>query len=293
MSNSTPKDENETLTFAEYLETSPPNSEAIISDLTVRKSSSGGARVCLKTPDLLLHCPEDSCNGIRFYRCIKGHDSILGEDECNAFFLNYRCSNCQKTIKTYSLSAQRNGVSFSGRLYKFGEHPVFGPQTPARLLKLIGPDRDAFLKGRRCENQGLGIGAFVYYRRVVENQKNRILREIIKVLTRIEAPQEKVQILEDAINESQFSKSLELAKSATPEILLIDGHSPLKLLHSALSEGIHNMSDEECLGIASSIRVVLSELSERLSQALKDEAELTHAISRLLHHKPQKSIDSK
>ena len=42
-------------------------------------------------------------------------------------------------------------------------------------MKLVGPDRDDFLKGRRCENQGLGVGAFIYYRRVVENQKNRIL----------------------------------------------------------------------------------------------------------------------
>ena len=39
------------------------------------------------------------------------------------------------------------------------------------------------MKGRRCGNLGLGIGAFVYYRRVVENQKSRILDEIIKVIT--------------------------------------------------------------------------------------------------------------
>src|SRR5688500_19161581 len=51
------------------------------------------------------------------------------------------------------------------------------------------------------------------------------------------------------------------------------------LLHSALSEGLHGRNDQECLEIASSVRVILMELSERLSQVLKDEAELKQAVS--------------
>ncbi len=76
-----------------------------------------------------------------------------------------------------------------------------------------------------------------------------------------------------------------MAKDAMPESLLINGHSPILLLHSALSEGIHAKSDEQCLELASSVRVVLSELSERLSQALKDEAELSKALSTLMSRK--------
>lgn len=56
----------------------------------------------------------------------------------------------------------------------------------------------------------------------------------------------------------------------------------MALLHSALSEGVHGLSDDECLEIASSVRVVLAELSERLAQALKDEAELSKALSTLM-----------
>src|SRR5688572_15166432 len=43
-----------------------------------------------------------------------------------------------------------------------------GPRALERLLRLIGKDRDTFLKGRQSENQSLGIGAYVYYRRVVD-----------------------------------------------------------------------------------------------------------------------------
>jgi hypothetical protein len=68
-------------------------------------------------------------------------------------------------------------------------------------------------------------------------------------------------------------------------VLLIDGHNPLTLLHTALSEGLHAQSDEDCLEFASDIRVVMTELADRISQALKDEAELKSAISRLLSRK--------
>ena len=185
--------------------------------------------------------------------------------------------------KTFALAAWRNDGTTSGRCYKFGERPEYGPPTAARLIKLIGPDRDTFLKGRRCENQGLGIGAFVYYRRVIENQKDRILAEIIKVAHAVGTDAEAIKKLEAAKRETQFSKALSNVKNAIPQSLLIDGHNPLLLLHRALSEGLHDRSDAECLGLARSIRVVLAELSERLTQALKDEAELNQAISNLLN----------
>ena len=85
------------------------------------------------------------------------------------------------------------------------------------------------------------------------------------------------------MEERQFSKALEMAKDLMPESLLINGHSPITLLHSALGKGVHELTDEKCLELAGSIRVVLGELSEKLSQALKDEAELTRALSVLMN----------
>jgi hypothetical protein len=178
---------------------------------------------------------------------------------------------------------------YPGECYKIGELPVYGPPTPSRLISLIGPDREIFLKGRRCENQGLGIGAFVYYRRVVENQKARILDEIIKVSEKIGASATVIETLRNAKKETQFKKAVESIKDALPQVLLINGQNPLTLLHSALSEGLHAQTDEHCLGIAHAVRVVLTELSDRLGQALKDEAELRSAISLLTKPSPDLS----
>lgn len=275
------KKEPEAVLFSEFLESTPPSNLTYIADLSENMRNGTYTHYNLLTPDIQLHCPEDACNGTRFFRCTNDQPSVP-DDDFNHFYITYRCSNCQKTTKTFSLAAQNDKGANSGRCYKFGEFPVYGPPTPSRLIKLIGPDREIFLKGRRCENQGLGIGAFVYYRRVVENQKGRIIDEIIKVSKKLSVKPSIIAVLEAAKAETQFSKALASVKDAMPQTLLINGHNPLTLLHAALSDGLHDKSDEHCLEIASSVRVILAELSERLVQALKDEAELNHALSRIM-----------
>ena len=273
------------VTFAQFLESYPPGQTIDVTQLFVKKQyPSGGLDWQLGTPQLLLHCTDPACNGLRFFRYLEGNVTVSsGENEFQRF-LTYICSNCRRSEKFYSIQAVReNKDKTNGRCYKFGELPSYGPPTPARLIRLFEAERETFLKGRQCENHGLGIGAFVYYRRVVENQKNRILDEIIRVSEKIGAPADMIETLKAAKNEVQFSKALASVKDALPQALLINGHNPLTLLHRALSGGLHEQTDEDCLKLAHDVRVVLVELAERLGQALKDEAELTNAITRLMN----------
>lgn len=282
------KQEETAYELSDFLESHPPNQLVRISKLAKKeyRSEYSAWKDEFIAPQIQLHCSNESCNGTRFFRFTGSQKPVISYDDYTFIYVTYRCYNCLKEEKTFSLAAKLDReYSGSGHCYKFGELPNFGPPTPSKLIKLIGPDREEFLSGRRCENQGLGVGAFIYYRRVVENQKNRILEEIIKVSQKIGAPTEKVDVLKDAIQETQFSTALKNAKDAIPESLLINGHSPLLLLHSALSEGVHALSDEQCLELASSVRIVLGELSERLSQALKDEAELSKALGTLMSYK--------
>jgi len=139
----------------------------------------------------------------------------------------------------------------------------------------------------------MGIGAFSYYRRVVENQKNRIIGDIAKVAAKLGAKPDLLKEFEAAAKETRFSTAIEQIKHGIPQSLLIDGqHNPLTLLHDALSEGLHANTDAENLEIAQEIRLVLTELADRISQALKQEDELTKAVSRLLNRKSAKSSKS-
>lgn len=276
------KPKEEIISFAEFMESVPPSTLVTVSGASVKKGGPAGFGYYLTKPELQIHCPHDTCNGVRFHRCSDSHEFSLRHGDFEFIYMNYVCSNCRVSKKTFSLAINPNTEDGNDNCYKFGELPIYGPPTPSRLIKLIGPDREHFLSGRRCENQGLGIGAFVYYRRVVENQKNRILDEIIKVSKKLGVGQDRIDALESAKSETQFSKAVESVKHAIPQVLMINGHNPLTLLHTALSDGLHDRTDEHCLELASSIRVVLGELSERLSQALKDEAEINNALSRLL-----------
>ena len=271
--------------FAAFLEATPPGAMTSITGLCEWMHRQ--TRI-LSRPDIQLHCDSDICQGVRFFVCLSQEEYVPNSNSRQAF-LHYECRNCQKTQKIFAILAlPQEQYSLNGSAIKLGEFPSFGPPIPSRVITLIGPDREVFIRGRRAENQGLGIGAFAYYRRVVENQKGRLIAEIGKVAKRLGADSEVLHRFERAAKETQFSTAIDQVKEVIPQVLLINGHNPLSLLHSALSEGLHAGTDEECLELATSIRVVLNELAERISQALKDEAELKQAISKLMQPRPSK-----
>jgi hypothetical protein len=275
----------------EFLESTPPGVYEDIQNLfTTALSVNSGRRWELAKPDLLLHCPSDGCNGFRFYS--HQSDTLLVPHKAWAFcFVTYFCRNCGKNSKIYALAVYKEeGVVTQGKAYKVGELPAFGPPTPARLITLIGPDRDHFLLGRKAENHGLGIGAFAYYRRVVENQKGRIIKEIARVAKKLGALPEVLQDFEKAAAETQFKAAIEDIKAGLPSVLMIEGHNPLTLLHTALSEGLHSEDETTCLELAQSIRTVLTELAERISAVLKDHQELESAVSKLLNRKIKETV---
>lgn len=262
--------------FQKFLESTPPGIKTgVIDTERIFRGTNG----YLSTPDLNLFCPSDACQGVRVFSYTDNHYDLLREGKY--VYLNYQCRNCCNNYKVYSLRICEKNRDGSWMFLKLGEFPAFGPQTPTQTMKLIGGERDLFLKGRRCENQGMGIGAFVYYRRVLDNQRIRIFDELIRVISKISPGDTVISELEAAKNETQFTKAVEVIKNALPESLNINGYNPLNLLHSALSEGVHAHDDQGCLDLASSVRTVLFEFAEKLALALKEEAELSAAISRL------------
>jgi len=275
--------ENSKPTFAEFLEGTGSSQTIECRKLWAMQKHYSTPESGLLTPELLLHCTNPLCNGPRIFRYETG-DIWFSKTEPLSTFITYRCSNCRHERKRYALHVIR-GKKGEGTVYKYGELPTFGPQTPSRLIRLFGEDREIFLKGRRCEIHGLGIGAFTYYRRVVESHKDQILDEIIRVSEKIGVQPDVLNSLKAAKKEIQFSKAMEGVKDAIPQALLVNGHNPLTLLHKALSEGVHDLPDAECLQLAHDVRVVLIELADRIGQALKDEAELNTAINRLTKSK--------
>jgi len=239
------------------------------------------------TPVLRLHC--DTCEGIRNFEGEWQHYRYLESGTTPYDFLLYTCRDCKQGKKRYSLYVTPITDHGDGLALKMGEDPELNIKIPTNLRDLVGEDYPYFIKGLKCERHGLGIGAYSYYRRVVENQKDRMCSEILKVAKKLGAEKELTQNIENAINEVQFSKAIDTMKDALPESLLVDGHNPFKLLHKALSVGIHNQTDEKCLELAHHIRMVLTDLSERIKLALSEKRDLRSAVSSLLKFNQEKS----
>ena len=286
------KEEPEAITFADFLVNTPPLKTQSVVDLFIENEEV----LCFNQPTISLYCDSASCKDYKFF------DSLNYPDYVNKAFpqdynllIKYSCRICRKTTKQYSITAyglegwQEANTSVTYKVFKLGEYPAFAPSISKEVLKLIKSDRNLFIKGLKSENQDLGIGAFAYYRRVVENQKNNLIDQIIKVSEKLKASPEIIDSLRKAKKMTQFDAVKEL-KHAIPQSLLIDGcHNPLNLLHRALSEGLHAKNDDACLELAHDIRYVLTDLSERLSQALKDDEGLKKSVSRLLnYHKTKK-----
>lgn len=269
--------------FNSFFESFPPGTILEVDVDTNKLDYQANNRYIYRLPPIKLFCTSSVCEGIRNFDSTDALHLIVDKQTLN--FASYLCRNCKIGIKKYALQTVLSNGTKSFEILKFGEIPNFGSPSPKKLLDLMGKEREYFFKGRRSESQGLGIAALAYYRRVIENQKNNILDELIKTARLLNASKEMIDEFEIAKSETQFSKAIALIKHGIPQALFIDGHNPLLLLHSAMSEGLHAHTDDECLELATSIRVILTELIERIATISKEGLELKSAVARLINKK--------
>jgi hypothetical protein len=269
--------------WAEFLATVPPGTTSKIRGLC--QLPGAPTKRLLAAPALHLHCASPVCMGIRVFKSTAGAVPVV-HSKTNNVFLSYTCRNCGESSRTFALVVIPGAIGTDGDATKLGEWPPFGPHTPPRLLSILGPDAELFLQGRRAEVRGLGMGAFAYYRRVVEHQKDRLLTEIVKAARKLNVNVDAIRDLEAAALETRFSESLKMASDALPTSLFMLDQNPLLLLHRSLSRGLHELPDAECLALATGIRVVLTGLADRMTQVLKDHNELKAAMSELMSRSP-------
>ena len=271
----------ETLKFEDLLGKYPPGGIHPITNLGISRSPA--SLPVLTKPRLKLHCPARSCNGLRYFDAYQTQKVTLTE-KWKRVFLHYSCSNCRSRSKIFAIMARWNTVADEGEAAKFGEWPPFGSQVSLGIITMLGKNKDMFLLGRRAEIQGLGIGALAYYRRVVENQKDHIIDEIIQLMRRTNTPANQIEKLQSAQKEKQFKKAVELISDTIPKALLINDYNPLALLEQAMTKGAYIQDDGDALQLATAIRKILTELAERLVKALEDQADLDEAVDFILQH---------
>ena len=258
-----------------FLETTPPNTSVKIQGLA-EASQHVQDRWQFETPQIQLHCEHD--DGPRRFDPTSRDVDV--SSTWNYRFIKYQCRDCQTTLKTFAvLAVRKNGADVEAM--KLGEFPPFSAPISSRIQKLLSEsDLELYRKGSRAEAQGLGIGAATYFRRIVEEQWQRLVTEIRKAAAQLGA--EDLELYDAALQEKQFSRAVGMLTDAIPEkLLILDGENPLTLLYQPLSRQLHGLTDEECLQQAADIRVVLTALLENIADVLKAQDELNEAVKRL------------
>lgn len=263
--------------WAEFLVNTPPGRASQIRDFASKRQHYAG--MFIETPDLVLYCGAEECGGIRTFAYRGSNPPNVRET--GSFFMEYICRNCRKGRKIFALHGAPDEDG-SGWAVKVGEVPEFGPPLPAKVQRFVQRDRELFLKGYRAERQGLGVGAFAYYRRIVEDHKDRFIEAIERIAAQTNAPREMLQTLKRARGRHRFKEAVEEIQDAIPQAVFIDGHNPLTVLHRALSRGIHELTDEECLDRATTVRLVLTAFVERISELQREDGVLKDAMRRLM-----------
>jgi hypothetical protein len=272
-------------TLAELLKSTPAGGPYAVPDFTL---SDSGNQWILNQPALQLYCNSDVCAGYRFFD-LSFSNFNQPSTTVQYIFMTYKCRNCRRSPKTFALRAMSIDASSPSIVVKIGEFPFYGSPVSPRLSSFLGQDSEIFLQGQRAENAGFGFGAFSYYRRVVENAKTKFISETARIAQKAGANEEVRAQFEKAEKEPGFGQAIVEIRGMIPPSLLIHGQNPLNLLRSALNEGVQAQTDAECLEIAASIRIILTELAERISAAQEDNGELSGAVNRLLNsqRKPQ------
>ena len=271
----------ESVKFEDFLSKYPPGEIQAIDNLGISRSPDA-APILIK-PRLKLFCPNSICTGIRYFDSYQTKKVALSE-KWTRIFLHYSCANCRTHSKIFAIMARWNMDMDEGEAIKLGEWPPFGPKVSARVIAILGENKDLFLMGRRAEVNGLGIGALAYYRKVVERQNNHIIDEIIRVVRRTGSSEPQIEKLKSAKLEKGFTVAVELISDALPQVLLISGYNPLALMDQAISKGVYVQHDSDALKLATALRRILSELAERVVRALEDQSDLDEAVNYILQH---------
>ncbi len=192
----------------------------------------------------------------------------------------YVCKSCNKFTRYFLLKFDPDGKY----VMKVGQEPPWDISVDRNLERALGSHAEYYKKGLICESQGYGIGAFSYYRRIVEEIIDQLLSEITDLID-VSEQECYLKALEDVRKTTVTQEKIQLVKDLLPSILRPDGINPLGVLHSTLSEGLHEQSDEHCLKLAEAIRRSLVFLVSQVIESRSAARSFTESMRSLLDRK--------
>ena len=263
---------------AKFFETYGPLKEFYVTDNVKYPSS-------LIYPPINMLC--DKCSMERTFNMDLGPSTILGPtlNKSNVYRIIYKCTACKEFTILFIIYINFINNSFM----KIAQWPLWLPKVESDLQKSLGKNLGNYKRGLYCEQEGYGIGAFAYYRRIVEDMIDGLLDDLYDMFSDEEKEKHK-ENMQRAKGEHVTEKKIEIVKDILPPHLRPGGINPLARLHSSLSEGLHNKPEEDCLKIAMDIRSSLEYLLHDLASRKERNKNYIASMRRLEKQTSPKTI---
>lgn len=165
-------------------------------------------------------------------------------------------------------------------LKKVGQVPPYERNPEKEILDyLTEEDRENYRKALSNLAVSFGIGAYAYFRRIIENEIIRIVKDISQL--DFEHADKVKQAWTDYEKNHQMTNLIENVYEYLPKSLKELGDNPIKLLHQQLSEGIHKFSESECLERAKKIDILLRFVIKKINSEKFEINEVKNAMKGL------------
>jgi hypothetical protein len=186
--------------------------------------------------------------------------------------LSYSCVSCGLE-KIINVSYFKNKDCLI--IYKFGEYPQMDNEyhKDKNLEKFLEKDLDNYNKAIKSINEDLGVAAFNYLRRIIENNIMNLF-ELVEadienssgeITEDFKIEKERIKTkLEKLGNYPPMSENIKIAQNAIPRHLYFGDQNPFSILYACLSEGVHSLEDQECLEQAEDVLACLAFLVSSL-----------------------------
>jgi hypothetical protein len=211
----------------------------------------------------------------------------VGDDidcqDSQIYVRRHRCSLCQRNNITFIILKRSvtKDSDVETTVQKIGQFPAQTIAVPSGLAKHLGQTTHLYKKALISRNQGFGIAAVAYLRRIVEDKTDELIDIVAEQANERGLGGEEIEAIRAAKKEQTYSEKLKVASTVIPASLRPGGTNPLGTLFGLLSDGLHDRSEEECLVIADEIREVFEYVFENLRTQIEDEKRFKERINKL------------
>lgn len=219
-------------------------------------------------PGIDLPCSQ--CNRANTFACKDGgfFTSFTKPLPGHLLLVTFICQRCSDFERSFLFGTTAVGSELY--LVKVAAWPAQRPQGHDAVKDILDAEKaDFFRRGMMCEQHGLGMAAHAYYRRIVETSIDEWLDEL-KAATGEESHQE---WLDRHGGRPQMGEQIARLQYFMHDSISGNGKNPINALYSTLSEGLHSLSDEDCLVLAEVLRELLVFTLRKISE-VRDKGDL-------------------